>query len=68
MLGVEAADNMLFGAAEVTLHHPNVANAGRNTQMQYAPPAGCGAATAPRGAGAAADGGGGAAAAQLPAA
>ena len=26
MLGVEAADNILFGSHEVTLHHPDVVN------------------------------------------
>ena len=46
MLGVEAADNMLFGAAEVTLHHPDAVNARRNEELLYAPPpqehGGCG--------------------------
>ncbi|KAI8470924.1 MAG: hypothetical protein J3K34DRAFT_520970 [Monoraphidium minutum] len=39
MLGVEAADSMLFGTAEVTLHHPNIANAGKNAEPRYAPAA-----------------------------
>lgn len=46
MLGVEAVDNMLYGTAEVTLHHPNVANAGRNAQMRYTPPGSRGKAAA----------------------
>jgi hypothetical protein len=37
MLGVEAADNMKFGAKEFTLHHPGLANArgGKNTELKY---------------------------------
>lgn len=35
MLGVEAADNMLFGAKEVTLNHPNIVNAKKNTELLY---------------------------------
>jgi hypothetical protein len=35
MLGVEAADNILFGAKEVTLHHPDIANARKNTELLY---------------------------------
>jgi hypothetical protein len=38
MLGVEAVDNMLFGTPELTLHHPNVVNAKKNTDLQYSPP------------------------------
>jgi hypothetical protein len=38
MLGVEAADNMLFGTAEVTLHHPNAVNASKNTELRYTAP------------------------------
>jgi hypothetical protein len=35
MLGVEAADAMLFGAYEATLHHPDAANARRNIELAY---------------------------------
>lgn len=35
MLGVEAADNMLFGAKEVTLSHPNIVNVKKNTELLY---------------------------------
>ena len=36
MLGVEAADNILHGTAEVTLNHPNIVNAGpKNTDLLY---------------------------------
>lgn len=38
MLGVEAVDNMLFGTAEVTLNHPNLVNAAKNTELLYTPP------------------------------
>ena len=38
MLGVEAVDNMLFGCPEVTLHHPNIANASKNMDMHYSAP------------------------------
>lgn len=37
MLGVEAADSMLFGTAEVTLHHPDFVNGRRNEEMRYEP-------------------------------
>ena len=36
MLGVEAADNVLFGAPELTLRHPNVVNAKKNEDMRFA--------------------------------
>ena len=36
MLGVEAVDNILFGAKEVTLHHPNIANAAKNEELSWA--------------------------------
>lgn len=35
MLGVEAADNMLLGTKEVTLSHPNIVNAKKNTELLY---------------------------------
>jgi hypothetical protein len=35
MLGVEAADNILFGTKELTLNHPDIVNAKKNTQMVY---------------------------------
>lgn len=36
MLGVEAADNIMNGALEVTLNHPNIVNAGpKNTDLLY---------------------------------
>lgn len=35
MLGVEAADNMLYGSKELTLTHPNIVNAKKNTEMLY---------------------------------
>ena len=35
MLGVEAADNILFGTKELTLHHPNVVNPTKNTELLY---------------------------------
>lgn len=38
MLGVEAVDNMLFGCPEVTLQHPNIVNASKNTDLHYAQP------------------------------
>lgn len=37
MLGVEAVDNILFGSAEMTLNHPNVVNATKNTELRYEP-------------------------------
>lgn len=36
MLGVEAADAVLFGAPELTLGHPDVVNARKNEEMRYA--------------------------------
>ena len=36
MLGVEAADAVLFGAAELTLRHPNVVNARKNEELRFA--------------------------------
>jgi hypothetical protein len=38
MLGVEAVDNMLFGTKELSLLHPDIVNAKKNTEMQYMPP------------------------------
>lgn len=35
MLGVEAVDNILFGTKELTLAHPDIANAQKNTSMCY---------------------------------
>mmetsp|Transcript_20601 Transcript_20601/g.29562 ORF Transcript_20601/g.29562 Transcript_20601/m.29562 type:complete len:500 (+) Transcript_20601:31-1530(+) len=37
MLGVEAADNIMFGAKEFTLHHPSLTNEGgrKNTDMKF---------------------------------
>ncbi len=35
MLGVEAADNILFGVKELTLHHPDIVNAKKNTELVY---------------------------------
>jgi hypothetical protein len=35
MLGVEAADNILFGTKELTLNHPNVVNPAKNTELLY---------------------------------
>lgn len=35
MLGVEAVDNILFGTCEITLHHPNIVNAAKNTDLKY---------------------------------
>jgi hypothetical protein len=40
MLGVEAADNILFGTQEVTLHHPDIVNAGKDTSLAYSRGAG----------------------------
>ncbi len=34
MLGVEAADNILFGTKELTLHYPDIVNAKKNTELQ----------------------------------
>ncbi|BDA50044.1 hypothetical protein COCOBI_15-1720 [Coccomyxa sp. Obi] len=38
MLGVEAADNVLFGAKELTLSHPNIVNTKKNTELTYSTP------------------------------
>lgn len=35
MLGVEAADNILFGTKELTLHYPDIVNAKKNTELLY---------------------------------
>lgn len=35
MLGVEAADNILFGTKELALAHPDIVNAAKNTAMRY---------------------------------
>lgn len=35
MLGVEAADNILFGTPELTLRHPNIVNAKKNEELRY---------------------------------
>ena len=35
MLGVEAADNILFGTPELTLRHPNIVNAQKNEELRY---------------------------------
>lgn len=35
MLGVEAADNILFGGAELTLRNPNIVNATKNEELRY---------------------------------
>eukprot|EP00775_Hariotina_reticulata_P011365 gene11365-11514_t len=37
MLGVEAVDNILFGCKELTLSHPDIVNAFKNTELQYNP-------------------------------
>ena len=39
MLGVEAADNIMFGTKELTLHHPDLVNASKNMQPCFTPPA-----------------------------
>eukprot|EP01147_Barroeca_monosierra_P003552 gene3551-6164_t len=40
MMGVEAIDNILFGAAEVTLEHPKLVAQSKNTDLTYTlPPA-----------------------------
>jgi hypothetical protein len=36
MLGVEAADSILFGTKELALGHPDIVNAQKNTTMRYA--------------------------------
>jgi len=38
MLGVEAVDNILYGATELTLNHPNIVNPTKNKQLMYTPP------------------------------
>jgi hypothetical protein len=35
MLGVECIDNILFGAKELSLHHPNIVNSSKNREMLY---------------------------------
>jgi hypothetical protein len=35
MLGVECIDNILFGSKELTLHHPDIVNAKKNTDLIY---------------------------------
>jgi hypothetical protein len=35
MLGVEAADNVLFGSRELTLNFPDIVNAKKNTELKY---------------------------------
>jgi hypothetical protein len=35
MLGVEAADNILFGTKELTLAHPDIVNAKKNGELRY---------------------------------
>jgi hypothetical protein len=37
MLGVEAADNIMFGTKELTLNHPDIVNASKNSQPCYTP-------------------------------
>ena len=39
MLGVEAADNILFGTPELTLRHPNVVNKAKNEELRWSEPA-----------------------------
>lgn len=34
MLGVEAVDNILFGVKELTLEHPDIVNAKKNTSLR----------------------------------
>ena len=48
MLGVEAADNLLFGAKELTLGHPGIVNGKKNEELLYAAPTFLGAAGAGR--------------------
>ena len=36
MLGVEAADNVLYGTKELTLHYPDIVNAKKNNELLYA--------------------------------
>jgi len=35
MLGVECADNVLFGTKEITLSNPNIVNQKKNTELRY---------------------------------
>ena len=35
MLGVECADNVMFGTKELTLNHPDIVNAKKNTELTY---------------------------------
>jgi len=35
MLGVECVDNILFGGKELTLNHPDIVNAKKNTELLY---------------------------------
>ena len=42
ILGVEAADSMLFGAKEFTFEFPDKANAKKNLDLRYVPPVGKG--------------------------
>ncbi len=35
MLGVECADNVVFGSKELTLEHPNIVNAKKNMDLLY---------------------------------
>jgi hypothetical protein len=35
MMGVEAADNILLGTKELTLNHPNIVNAKKNTELLF---------------------------------
>ena len=39
MLGVEAADNELFGTKELTLAYPDIVNAKKNVELLYKPKA-----------------------------
>ena len=38
MLGVEAADNILYGSKELTLAYPDIVNAKKNSELKYTPP------------------------------
>mmetsp|Transcript_14864 Transcript_14864/g.41789 ORF Transcript_14864/g.41789 Transcript_14864/m.41789 type:complete len:519 (+) Transcript_14864:99-1655(+) len=44
MLGVECADNVKFGTKEITLNHPDIVNAKKNTELTYLPSAPAGPA------------------------
>jgi hypothetical protein len=35
MLGVECADNILFGTMELTLNHPTIVNTNKNSELLY---------------------------------